>query len=452
MDKVEQDLKQLAADMLDLAKKQGADGAEVIIADGETFSVQVRLSAVERLTKAREKRLGLRVFIGNRSASVSTSDFSREALRRLVSDTCTLAAAVAEDEMSGLPPGDLMAGDLPDLDLYDSTRLSTEAQIELARQAEGSALAADARITNSEGAEFDSSSGLVLLGNSRGFLGQYRTSHFSVAVSPIASAPDSAGMQRDFWYAVQRQFSRLESPESVGREAARRAVRRLGARKLSTRRAPVIFDPETAGSLLANLCSAVSGHALYKGASFLIGQLGTRLAPDFVTIYDDGRRPGGLGSRPFDGEGLPTRKTTVVDSGVLTSYLLDTYSGRKLGLASTGNASRAVGESPSAGPTNFYLVPGAASPEEIIRSVRGGLYVTELIGFGVNMVTGDYSRGAAGQWIENGELAYPVEEITIAGNLKHMLADIETVGSDLEFRGRIASPTMKIREMMIAGN
>jgi PmbA protein len=259
-------------------------------------------------------------------------------------------------------------------------------------------------------------------------------------------------MQRDFWYAVQRQFSRLESPESVGREAARRAVRRLGARKLSTRRAPVIFDPETAGSLLGNLCSAVSGHALYKGASFLIGQLGTRLAPEFVTIYDDGRRPGGLGSRPFDGEGLPTRKTTVVDSGVLTSYLLDTYSGRKLGLASTGNASRAVGESPSAGPTNFYLVPGAASPEEIIRSVRGGLYVTELIGFGVNMVTGDYSRGAAGQWIENGELAYPVEEITIAGNLKHMLANIETVGSDLEFRGRIASPTMKIREMMIAGN
>ncbi|MGH7208641.1 MAG: TldD/PmbA family protein, partial [Nitrospiraceae bacterium] len=447
-----QDLKQLAADMLDLAEKQGADGAEVIIADGETFSVQVRLSAVERLTKAREKRLGLRVFVGKRSASASTSDFSREALRGLVSDTCTMAAAVAEDDMSGLPPGDLMAGDLPDLDLYDPTRLSTEAQIELARQAEGSALAADARITNSEGAEFDSSSGLVLLGNTRGFLGEYRSSHFSVSVSPIASAPDSTGMQRDYWYAVQRRFSRLESPESVGREAARRAVRRLGARKLSTRRAPVIFDPETAGSLLGNLCSAISGYALYKGASFLIGRLGTRLAPEFVTIYDDGRRPGGLGSRPFDGEGLPTRKTTVVDSGMLTSYLLDTYSGRKLGMPSTGNASRAVGESPSAGPTNFYLVPGTIAPEEMIRSVRGGLYVTELIGFGVNMVTGDYSRGAAGQWIENGELAYPVEEITIAGNLTQMLADIEMVGNDLEFRGRIASPTVKIGEMMIAGN
>ena len=328
--------------------------------------------------------------------------------------------------------------------------MSTETQIELARQAEGAAMAADKRITNSEGAEFDSSSGLVILANTRGFLGEYRSSHFSVSVSPIATE-DSTAMQRDYWYAVQRRFSRLESPESVGREAARRAVRRLGARKLSTRRTPVIFDPETAGSLLGNLCSAVSGHALYKGASFLIGRLGTRLAPEFVTVYDDGRRPGGLGSRPFDGDGLPTRKTTVVDSGMLSSYLLDTYSGRKLGMSSTGNASRAVGESPTAGPTNFYLAPGTASPEEIIRSVRAGLYVTELIGFGVNMVTGDYSRGVAGQWIENGEMTYPVEEITIAGNLKQMLADIEMVGNDLEFRGRIASPTIKIREMTIAG-
>jgi PmbA protein len=238
----------------------------------------------------------------------------------------------------------------------------------------------------------------------------------------------------------------------VGQEAAKRTVRRLGARKIATRKAPVVFDQEMSASLLGNLCSAASGYALYKGTSFLIGQLGKKLAPDFVTVYDDGRMAGGLGSRPFDGEGLATRKTTVVERGVLTSYLLDSYSGRKLGLASTGNASRGVGENPSVGPTNFYLVPGTMSPTEIIRSVRAGLYVTELIGFGVNMVTGDYSRGAAGFWIENGELAYPVEEITIAGNLKTMLADIELVGNDLEFRGRIASPTIKIREMTIAGN
>ena len=442
---------ELATDLLSRARTHGATEADVMVADGETFSVQVRLSAVDRLTKAREKRLGLRVFFGKRSASASTSDFSKESLDRLVSDTCALAKAVVEDDQSGLPDGNLTAKDQPDLDLFDSTSLETEAQIDLARRGEAAALAADPRITNSEGAEFDSSSGRVLLGNSHGFLGEYRSSTFSISVSPIATAPDSGSMQQDSWYAVRHRFARLDSPESVGQEAARRAVRRLGARKLSTRRAPVVFDQEMAAGLLGNLFHAASGYALYKGASFLIGHLGKRLAPELVTIYDDGRLPGGLGSRPFDGEGLPTRKTTVVERGMLTSYLLDTYSGRKLGLASTGNASRGVGESPSVGPTNFYLVPGTTAPAEILRSVREGLYVTELIGFGVNMVTGDYSRGAAGFWIENGELAYPVEEITIAGNLKQMFADIEVVGSDLEFRGRIASPTIKIREMSIAG-
>ncbi|MBM4122624.1 MAG: TldD/PmbA family protein [Nitrospira sp.] len=445
------DYKQLAVDMLAQAKKKGATEADVVIADGENFSVQVRLSTVDRLTKAREKRLGLRVFFGKRSASAATSDFSSDSLERVVADTCSLASAVAEDEVSGLPAENLLARDQPDLDLYDQATLSTEQQIDLARRAEAAALAEDSRITNSEGADFNSSAGRVVLGNSHGFLGEYRSSNFSVSVSPVASEP-GGGMQRDSWYAVQRKFARLASPESVGREAAKRTVRRLGARKITTRKAPVVFDQEMAASLLGNLCSAASGYSLYKGTSFLIGQLGKKLAPDFVTVYDDGRMAGGLGSRPFDGEGLATRKTMVVERGVLTSFLLDSYSGRKLGLASTGNASRGIGENPSVGPTNFYLVPGTVSPTEIIRSVREGLYVTELIGFGVNMVTGDYSRGAAGFWIENGELAYPVEEITIAGNLTTMFADIESVGNDLEFRGRIASPTLKIREMTIAGN
>jgi PmbA protein len=441
----------LAVDLLDRARRCGATEADVLVADGETLSIQVRLGAVDRLSKAREKRLGLRVFFGKRSASSSTSDFSRESLDRFVRDTCELAQAVVEDALSGLPAADLMPKDVPDLDLYDPTRLQIDAQIELARRAEAAAFAADTRVTNSEGAEFESSSGRIVLANSHGFVGEYRSSSFSLSVSPIATEPGSGAMQRDAWYGVQRKFAKLDSPETIGQEAARRAVRRLGAKKVATRRAPVIFDQETAGSLLGNLCSAASGYALYKGASFLIDRLGKKLAPDFVTIYDDGRMPGGLGSRPFDGEGLPTRKTTVVERGVLTSYLLDTYSGKKLGLGSTGNASRSVGESPSVGPTNFYLVPGTKSPEEIIASVREGLYVTELIGFGVNLVTGDYSRGVCGFWIENGELAYPVEEITIAGNLKHMFADIEMIGSDLVFRGRIASPTIKIAEMTIAG-
>ncbi|TAJ06952.1 MAG: TldD/PmbA family protein [Nitrospirae bacterium] len=447
-----QDLTQLASDLLARAKKRGATQADVVVADGDTFSVQVRLSAVDRLTKAREKRLGLRVFIGHRSATASTSDFSTESLERLVADTCALASAVAADDVSGLPDASAMAKELPDLGLYDATTLSTDMQIELARRAEASALAMDTRITNSEGADFNSASGRVVLGNSHGFLGDYRSSTFSVSVSPVATDAGSGGMQRDSWYAVQRKYAKLDSPESVGQEAARRTIRRLGARKVPTTKGPVVFDPEMAGSLLGHLCSAASGYALYKGTSFLIGQLGQKLAPDFVTVYDDGLMPGGLGSRPFDGEGLPTRKTTVMERGRLASYLLDSYSGRKLGLVSTGNASRGVGESPSVGPTNFYLVPGAKSPSDIIGSVKNGLYVTELIGFGVNMVTGDYSRGAAGFWIENGELAYPVEEITIAGNLKRMFADIELIGSDLEFRGRIASPTVKIGEMTIAGN
>ena len=445
-------LAQLASDVLAMAKTHGATEADVIVADGENLSVQIRLGSVDRLSKAREKRLGLRIFVGKRSATSSTSDFSSESLRRLVSETCTLAKAVVEDPVSGLPGADQLATDQPDLDLYDETRLDTDRQIDLAKRAEAAALASDERITNSEGADFDSSWGRVVLGNSHGFIGEYRSSSYSLAVSPVAVDPVSGSMQRDAWYDVRRKFHTLDAPEAIGREAAKRTVRRLGARKVGTKRVPVVFDQETAGSLLGNLCSAVSGYALYKGASFLGGQLEKRLAPDWFTVYDDGRIVGGLGSRPFDGEGLPTRKNTVVDKGVLTSYLLDTYSGKKLGLPSSGNASRSVGESPSVGPTNFYLSPGTCPAEDIIRGVKDGLYVTELIGFGINMVTGDYSRGAGGFWIENGELTYPVEEITIAGNLKQMFGDIEIIGSDLVFRGRIASPTLKIAEMTVAGN
>jgi len=443
---------QLALDLLAKAKRGGATEADIIIADGETFSVQVRLGAVDRLTKAREKHLGLRVFVGKRSASTSTSDFSADSLIQLVAETCTLAKAVVEDPVSGLPAADQMAGEKPDLDLYDSTRLNTEQQIELAKRVEAAAMSTDERVTNSEGGDFDSSSGRVVLGNSHGFLGEYQSSSFSMSVSPVATDPETGAMQRDSWYDVQRKFAKLDSPEAVGLEAARRTIRKLGAKKVATQRVPVIFDAEAAGSLMGNLCSAVSGYSLYKGASFLAGQLDKPLAPEYVTVYDDGRVVGGLGSRPFDGEGLPTRRTTVVERGVLKSYLLDTYSGRKLGLASTGNASRSVGENPSVGPTNFYLASGTKTAQDIIKSVKQGLYVTDLIGFGINMVTGDYSRGAAGFWIEGGELVYPVEEITIAGNLKDIFAGIEMIGNDLVFRGRIASPTVKIAEMMVAGN
>ena len=445
------ELTDLAVQILEDAKAHGATEADVLVAEGDSVSVQVRLSAVDRLSKAREKSLGIRVFFGKRSASVSTSDFSRESLSHLVADTCTLAKAVAEDDPSGLPDETQLATDFPDLDSFDPTTLSVEEEITLARRGEEAAMSEDSRIANSEGADCSAVHGSVVLANSHGFIGVHRSSSFSLSVSPIAVDSNGGGMQRDGWYTVNRKFGLLESPESVGRKAAQRTVRRLGAKKLTTKRVPVIFDQDMAGSLLGHLATAISGYSLYKGASFLQGQLGKQLAPDFVHVEDHGRLPGGLGSRPFDGEGVATRRTVVLEGGVLTSFLLDTYSGKKVGFPSTGNASRGVGDNPSVGPTNLYMQPGTHSLDDLIGSVREGLYVTELIGFGVNMVTGDYSRGAAGFWIENGELAYPVEEVTIAGNLKTMLANIEMVANDLVFRSRIASPTLKIGEMTVGG-
>ncbi|WNM57895.1 TldD/PmbA family protein [Candidatus Nitrospira allomarina] len=443
---------ELAATVLKRAKALGATEADLLVAEGDSVSVQVRMSEVDRLSKAREKVLGIRVFFGKRSASSSTSDFSKVSLDRLVSDTCSLAKAVVEDETSGLPAPDQMVVDIPDMDMKDDRQLAVDEEIDLAKRTEQSAFSADPRITNSEGAECSAGYGSILLANSHGFVGSYASSSYSLSVSPIALDSQNGGMQRDYWYSVKRKFHELDSPESVGQEAARRTVRRLGSRAITTQEVPVIFDPETAKGLLGHISSAVSGYSLYKGASFLLGQLGKSIASDMVTVVDDGRLAGGLGSRPFDGEGLPTRKTLVIDRGVLSSYLLDTYSGRKLGMASTGNASRSVGENPTVGATNLFLSPGSYSPDEILKSMKRGLYVTDLIGFGVNLVTGDYSRGAVGFWVENGELTHPVEEVTIAGNLQQILKDIEMVGNDLEFRGRVASPTVKIRKMMVAGH
>ena len=443
---------EVAAAVLKRAKDLGATEADLLIAEGDSVSVQVRMSQVDRLSKAREKMLGIRVFFGKRSASSSTSDFTDASLDRLVSDTCSLARAVVEDATSGLPASDQLAVDFPDLDMKDDRQLTVDEEIDLAKRTEQSAFAADARVTNSEGAECSAGYGSILLANSHGFVGSYASSSYSLSVSPIALDSQNGGMQRDYWYSVKRKFLELDSPEQIGQEATRRTVRRLGSRSIATQEVPVIFDPEIAQGLLGHIASAASGYSIYKGASFLMGQLGKSIASESVTVVDDGRLPGGLGSRPFDGEGLSTRRTVVVDKGVLTSYLLDTYSGRKLGMASTGNASRSVGENPTVGATNLFLSPGTHSPEEILKSTKRGLLVTELIGFGVNMVTGDYSRGAVGFWIENGEIVHPVEEVTIAGNLRTMFTDIEMIGNDLQFRGRIASPTVKLRKMMVAGH
>ncbi|MGE0684746.1 MAG: TldD/PmbA family protein, partial [Candidatus Binatia bacterium] len=288
-----------------------------------------------------------------------------------------------------------------------------------------------------------------LYANTLGFLGQYNTTSYSLSAIPVAS--QNGAMQRDYWHSSHRKFHCLESAAAIGKKAAERTLRRLGARQVKTQTAPVVFDPDMAASLLRHLAAAVTGSSLYRKTSFLLDKVGEKIAAPGVWIDDDARIPSALGSKPFDGEGLPTRRTPVVEDGVLTNYLLDTYSARKLGLRSTGSAARSFADAPAASPTNLFLKAGSTPPEEIIRSVRSGLYVTELSGFGVNPVTGDYSRGAVGLWIENGELAYPVEEITIAGNLLEMLKNIEAIGNDLELRGTIAAPTVKIARMTIAG-
>ena len=444
-------LEQIAGDLVDRAKAVGATAADVVVHEADEFSTTLRTGKIESLKEAVSKALALRVLIGIRSASSFSSDFSEQSLGRLVERTVAMAKVTSEDPASGLPEQGQLGRYAGELDLFSSDveSLSTGDRIQLARRAEEAALGADPRIQNSEGAGFAASQGTVAYANSLGFVGSYRSSYCALSVSPIAQ--QNGGMQRDYWYSVARSAAALETPEAVGRKAAQRVLRKLGARKVSTCQVPVVFDPETARSLLGHVFDAVRGDAIYRSASFLTGKLHQKIAKENVTILDDGLRAGGFGSRPFDGEGIPSSITRVIENGVLQNYLLNCYTARKLGLQTTGNAARGIAGPPGVGPKNFYMPAGPYSPEEILRSVVNGFYVTELIGFGVNTVTGDYSRGAAGMWIVKGEPAYPVEEVTIAGNLAEMLDHIEMVGSDLEFRSALASPTLLISGLTVAG-
>jgi PmbA protein len=447
---MEPQLEQIAVELVDRAMRGGATAADVLVHETDDFSTALRLGQIEKLKEAASKALGLRVFRGARSASFFSSDFSAPSLKLLVERTLEMAGVTSEDPASGLPDAALLGRYDGDLELYseDVATLSTEDRIDYARRAERAAFDTDPRIKNSEGAWFEASVGRRAYANSLGFAGSYRSSYCAGSVAPVA---DDGGMQRDYWYSVSRRRSQLESPEAVGRKAAQRTLRKLGGRKMATCQVPVIFDPETAPSLIGHIFEAVRGDAIYRSASFLTGKLHQKVANERVTIFDDGLRPGGFGTRPFDGEGIPASVTPVIEQGVLANYLLNCYTARKLNMRTTGNASRGVSGPPSVGPKNFYLAPGPHSAEEIRKSVKSGFYVTDLIGFGVNIVTGDYSRGAGGMWIENGELAYPVEEVTIAGNLAEMLNHVEMVGSDLEFRSAIAAPTLLISGLTVAG-
>ena len=452
------ELRDFAVEVVASAMQSSATAADCIVREGNEFSTMIRCNEVEQLKEAGAKAVGLRVFCGHRTASAYTSDFTRAGMERLVSSAIAAARVTSEDPYGGLPEPEDVGAYPGDLELFseDVTGLEAARMIELARRAERAAFAYDPRIKNSEGASFDAAYGRKILATSQGFLGEYRSSTCSLSVVPVAVSDPSAaagglGMERDYWYSISRKFSGLEPPEEVGRKAAERTVRRLGARKIATCRVPVVFDQRTARSLLGNLLEALNGDAIYRGASFLAGKLGQPIASEAVTVVDDATLRGGFGSSPFDDEGVRAGRKVVIERGVLKSYLLNSYTARKLGMKTTGNAARGLAGNPGVGPHNFFLEPGSTTPEEILRSVRNGFYVTEFMGFGANVVTGDVSHGAAGLWIENGELAYPVQEVTVAGNLLEMLRGIRVVGTDLEFRGALASPTLLVEEMTVAG-
>jgi PmbA protein len=457
---VSSDLKQLASDVLAKALKAGATDAEAVVYEGDEFSALVRLGQVETLKESGSRAVGLRVFIGQRTASTSSSDFSDESIARLVDGAITLAKITSEDPFAGLPEADEFGKLDGDLHLYfdDVNEMPPAERIEIARRTEAAAMAYDTRIQNSGGGDFDTATSHKIMMNSRGFVGEYRRSYCGFSAAPIAH-DEKGNMQRNYWFSNARTVTKLENPEEIGQEAARRTLKRLGARQVKTQKAPVVFSPEIARGIIGNIFDAANGDSIYRNASFFSGLLGEQVAGENITVVDDGTmvfdegdiKTGGFGTRPFDGEGLPTRRTVLVERGILKNYVMNTYTARKLNMKSTGNASRGLAGNPGIGAGNFFLEAGPLTPEEIIGDVKNGLYVTETMGFGVNLVTGDYSQGASGMWIENGEIAYPVEEITIAGNLKDMYKNIVAIGNDLVFRGASAAPTIRVEGMTIAG-
>ncbi len=422
------------------ARAGGATAADVGISVDTGLSVTVRLGEVETLEYQRDRGMGITAYVGGRKGAATTADLSWPAIAATVDKAISIARFTAEDECSGLPDPDTLARDVPDLDLAHPWELQAEGAIELARRCEAAALAADARITNSEGATVSTHSAQRVYGNTLGFLGGYPSTYSSV--SCVVMGQQGEQQERDYWYTAARDWRALEDADSVGRRAAERTVRRLGARRLATLRAPVLFVPELARGLIGHFIGAIRGGAQYRRSSFLLDSAGLQLFPAFFALSERPHLPGALGSAPFDGEGCATRDRELVVGGVLDGYVLSTYSARKLGLRTTGNAG---------GVHNLIVRAGADDFEALVRRMGRGLVVTELMGQGVNGVTGDYSRGATGFWVEGGEIRHPVNEITIAGNLKDMYRNLVAVGSDVDARGSVLTGSILVDEMTIAG-
>jgi PmbA protein len=433
-------LRNIAQDMLDYAKQRGASAASVDVSEGFGQGVTVRQGAVETIEYNRDKGLAITVYIGQQRGNASTSDFAPQAMRDTVDAALSIARYTAKDDCSGLPDADMLAHDSPDMDLYHPWDLPVDAAIALAQQCEQAALDTDARISNSEGATVNLHEAQFVSANSLGFIGGFPTSRHSLSCAVIAGQDDA--MERDYWYAVARDAKDLPNVQQIGRIAAERTVRRLNARQLKTMQVPVLFEAPIASGLLGSFVNAVSGGSLYRKSSFLLDQLDKTIFATHINITDVPDIPKGLASSPFDNEGVQTQRRVIVENGVLRGYFLGSYSARKLGLRSTGNAG---------GNHNLVLQSGTLDFAGLLNTMSRGLLVTELLGQGINTVTGDYSRGAAGFWVEDGKIQYPVQEITIAGNLKDMFRNIVAVGNDVLVQGSRQCGSILVEGMTIAG-
>ncbi|HEU0036936.1 MAG TPA: TldD/PmbA family protein [Kofleriaceae bacterium] len=447
------DIAQLA---VEIARKAGADHCEVLVRDGSELTTKVRLGEPELVQEAGSRALGLRVLRGGRRAVTYTSDLRREALEALCAETVTLADLAEPDELALPPDPSLLATSVPDLDLYDPKVAEVDAAWALRQAIAGEAAARkhDPRVTNSEGATWSRVLGATAFATSGGFVGGYRGSYASIVVEPLCddtTDPANPKKRNGYWWSASRFLDQIEGAEAVGIEAARRTVATLGSRKVETQECAIVFDPEVGRSIVGTIFSVANGSAFWRKSSYLVGKEGQVIASPLVTIFDDPLIKRAPGSRPFDGDGLPTRRNSVVDKGVLAPVLCDVYSARKLGRESTGSAGRGIGGNPGPTTSNLIMQPGAVSRKELLKQTGRGLYVTSLMGFGFNPVTGDFSRGAQGFWIEDGELTFPVSEVTIAANFDEILKRIDLVADDLELRSSTAAPTFRVSHMTLAG-
>ncbi len=437
----------LLTDLLGRAKRAGADDADAVYFESAALSVAQRLGQSEKLERSESRDLGLRVLIGKQQAMVSSTDMETKALDELVARAVAMARAAPEDPHCGIASPDQITDDGPELDICDTDEPTAESLIAAAQAAEDAARAV-AGVTNSEGAEAGWSRSSIALAATNGFAKGYSVSSHSLAAAVLAG--EGTGMERDYDYATAVHRGDLKSAEEIGRGAGERAVRRLGARKVETTQVPIVYDPRVSGGLVRHLAGAINGTAIARGTSFLKDSMGERIFAPGIAIIDDPHRKRGLRSKPFDAEGIANARRALIEDGVLKTWVLDLASARKLGLQTTGNAARGTASPPSPATTNLYMEPGAATPEELMSDIEAGFYVTELIGMGINQITGDYSRGATGFWIENGEITYPVSELTVAGNLKDMFASLRPA-NDLVFRHGTDAPTIRVDGMTVAG-